>query len=67
MKGPAPECFKNWCDLANNAQSPDCKAFEDFCDGNGGKNWELPECTAPCELDANAGDARCKEGAAGRR
>ncbi|GBF96753.1 hypothetical protein Rsub_09609 [Raphidocelis subcapitata] len=56
---PTPDCFKYWCDLAENSSNADCDKLWEFCDGNGGKNWDLPECSAPCELEANLDDPRC--------
>jgi hypothetical protein len=39
-----------------------------FCDGNGRKNWDLPECTPPCEMpDNQRKDKRCQPDAQRRR
>jgi hypothetical protein len=50
------------CDLEENYDTKVCDDFWDFCDANSGRNWDLPQCTPPCELLANPDtDARCKD------
>lgn len=56
---PTPDCFKYWCDLTENADNADCQKLWDYCDDNGGKNWDLPECSAPCELEVNLTNPKC--------
>jgi hypothetical protein len=56
-----PACFRFFCDKPANSASADCQAYQDFCDAKTGgtDNMDLPECTAPCELEANVDDNRC--------
>jgi len=58
-KAPVPECFKYWCDLTENLENADCEVLWEFCDGNDGDNWDLPECTPPCEMEANLENPKC--------
>ncbi len=61
-----PECLKYRCDLEENTTTQLCDDFYDFCDANYGRNWDLPQCTPPCELlDDPDTDARCREPASG--
>jgi hypothetical protein len=65
---PKAECLKHRCDLEENFDSSACNAFFDFCDARGGANWDLPQCTPPCELlDRPESDARCRDPAAAGR
>lgn len=62
---PDPECFMYWCYLPAQNNNDDCADLTDYCSGNDNKNWDLPECTAPCDIQANMKDKRCQ--AAARR